>query len=99
MDAAEPDVWVTAVVHQLGSGSAVLRQWRYTSVPVWKNEGVEWIRGHHTEDSPEGQAMLAANAVAYEANGHRLARASASVKAGDLLILRFDGTVEPARAA
>jgi hypothetical protein len=23
-------------------------------------EGVRWIRGHHTEDSPEGQALLAA---------------------------------------
>jgi hypothetical protein len=23
-------------------------------------EGIDWIRGYHTEDSPEGQALLAA---------------------------------------
>lgn len=28
-----------------------------------KGEGIWWIRGHHTEDSPEGVALLAAFAL------------------------------------
>ncbi len=35
----------------------------HSRVAIAADEGVQWIRGHHAEDSPGGKALLAAYAL------------------------------------
>ena len=34
------------------------------SIHYFANEGITWVRGHVDDDSPEGKALIAANALA-----------------------------------